>query len=131
MQKTAYIGIVNDDGSVDSVFCAREGELKQIGYKVLNYRTKAEIYELIGQGDLVKLGGTLNDCLSFAKFERSPIYIEKDQNLNLFFDSVRRSEIETVYLYKDNKWKYTRRQEDDSYPQLLELEGVVYFVPEN
>ncbi|RLC02739.1 MAG: hypothetical protein DRH90_13145 [Deltaproteobacteria bacterium] len=129
VEDSAFVGILNEDGTVDSIFVSSLAEVNQIGVTLLNYKEKKEVHELIGLGDMIHLGATVNQCRTFSqKGKKEPIYIERSKTTYHFFDAARRRDIASIYLFKDNVWKFTHVVEGSIYPQLVPLSKIAFSV---
>lgn len=121
-ENAAYIGILNKDGSVDSVWCKWDGQPFALGPKLRSfYNTAKRVRQLVSLGNLVSVGEMANlpagctcfkdadPCLSITyAFYRDcgPKYdleIRHDDNV----DSYRKMKNDNhsfAYLYKSGKW---------------------------
>ena len=121
-----FIGIVNNDGSVDSIYCKYENYIGWTGRLLSNcYSTERQVRDLVALGDLIVLYSDTDITITLAQEEKTPIYIRRDEDLHDFFNAARNATIEFCYLFRGNKWKYTELQEGGEYPALQELEPIV------
>lgn len=60
MSTTSSINLVNEDGTIKSIYCHFDGDLRWVGRKLSkNYNTKELLNSLLELGDLIVLGTTI------------------------------------------------------------------------
>ena len=69
MSTRARIGILNKDGTVESIYCHHDGYLTGgVGEMLyMHYNTEEKVRELLKQGDLDALAADPKDCDTFQK----------------------------------------------------------------
>lgn len=110
MSTRSAIGILHDDGSVESIYCHHDGYLSGVG-ATLNehYSSKKSILNLMSHGDVRSLGNTVGETEFFPDCP-SITY----DNLAWFWDEFSHSDQEYCYLYtKEMGWVYTTVKNPD------------------
>lgn len=82
MSTSANVGIVYEDGTIDTIYVHSDGYLEHTG-KVLreNYTTPEQIKELMQLGDLSILGERIGEKQDFTKWDRvSCLAYHRDRN---------------------------------------------------
>ena len=63
MSTRSHIGILNQDGTIESVYCHFDGYVRGgVGQKLLNYQLEPQVRELLAHGQLRNLGSTIGSC---------------------------------------------------------------------
>ena len=63
MNTRCYISVLNNDNSVDTVYCHENGAVKGVGkLLVKHYNTDEKVRKLLAKGALKSLGQTLSKC---------------------------------------------------------------------
>ena len=104
MSTRSAIGILHDDGSVESIYCHHDGYLSGVG-ATLNkyYSSKESILNLMSHGDVRSLGSTVGETDFFPDCP-STTY----DSLGWFWEEFSYSDQEYCYLYtKEMGWVYT------------------------
>lgn len=128
MSARSRIGILNDNGTVTSIYCHYDGYPINNGAILTNwYTTEEKIRELMNLGDLSILGkhigvkhdfdshgSDLNQCLAYGR-DRGDIGIEAMNHANI--DHFFAEGEEYNYLWQNNRWSCTdwENQEHDLY----------------
>lgn len=121
-EQAAYIGILNKDGSVDSVRCKYDGYPLSLGSKLRGfYNTAKKVRQLISLGNLVSVGEIaylpkgcscfkdVDPCLSVTyAFYRDMgaghgLEIRHDDNVDSY-RTMRNDNHSYAYLYRNGKW---------------------------
>ena len=104
MSTRSAIGILHDDGSVESIYCHHDGYLSGVG-ATLNehYASKESILDLMKHGDVRSLRNTVGETDFFPDCP-SITY----ESLAWFWEEFSHSDQEYCYLYtKEMGWVYT------------------------
>lgn len=104
MSTRSAIGILHDDGSVESIYCHHDGYLSGVG-ATLNehYASKESILDLMSHGDVRSLRNTVRETDFFPDCP-SITY----ESLAWFWEGFSHSDQEYCYLYtKEMGWVYT------------------------
>ena len=101
MATRSYIGKVNQDQTISSVYCHWDGYPSHNGKILLqNYETDDKVDSLLSKGDLSVLGETIDTCSFYQDGS-----IGEYSNINMFFDRGKNCWIEYYYLYDNGYWK--------------------------
>lgn len=109
MSTRCRIGILNEDGSVDSIYCHFDGYLEGVGTELIeSWTNEGSIRELIKLGNISSLGDCLSKCDAYIR-DRGE---DKEDNLARHDESIseyiRQGEenvwIEFLYLWMDGEW---------------------------
>ena len=102
MSTRSRIGILNADGSVDSIYCHHDGYLSHVGDLLINcYDTEEKVRELLKLCDISSLEGTIKQTQKFAynsNGEDTEVLHSKNESEFLKVGE------EYNYLFKNGKW---------------------------
>jgi hypothetical protein len=115
MSTRSNIGILNEDGTVDYIYCHWDGYVENNG-KILNenYTTEKQVRELINQGDMSSLAKVISEC----KF-----YDDGEKARNVPYREYTKEHFESyVYLFAPDKgWDFRKHGTDYWTPLNIEL----------
>jgi len=119
------IGLENQDGSIEGVYCYQNGEPEVSGLVLFEYYSLPErIEDLVSHGDLVCLGKELNECEFYiddrGESDEDAGSINHD-SYEEFINFYRSSGCDHFYIFRDNSWLYSSIQN----PEQIELSTVV------
>lgn len=122
MATRSRIGIMNDDGSIDSVYCHWDGYLSNNGRILVdNYSDEAKIKELISLGNLSSLDAEIHPtgrhslvshengiCVFYGRDDdrKGQEAVKHRSKLDFLSNAFDMWE-EYAYLFMDGKWFYT------------------------
>ena len=128
MSTNCNIGIENQDGSVEYIYCNFDGYIAGVGETLMKYYTTPErIREIISMGDISSLDKHIhpspNKLHSFScPQENVCIFYNRDRgddkNLSGTYNALKYFEIhsEFLYLFTKGSWWYST---DNGLPELL------------
>lgn len=109
MGTRSQIGIMNEDGSITTVYCHWDGYLSHNGKILLeNYDTREKVLKLIEKGDMSVLAETAEDTHYYFKvdgnyYDVAPVTYE---DIDSYLTAQAESWCEYFYLFNDGQWKY-------------------------
>lgn len=113
------IGIVKDDGSIESIFCHYDGYISGVGATLLEfYNTKEKVVALMKCGHLCGLGACPSECIREDWSTNVPNYYFKKLSKAFYENGSDDNGIgrnfEYLYFFKDGKWmvSYMKRTRD-------------------
>jgi hypothetical protein len=107
MGTRSRIGIMNDDGSIRSIYCHWDGYLSYNGVILYtSYNTKEKVNQLVDLGGLSSLDDTLDKTISYHNWRGEEIRIETHKNLDDFFSFFKETWEEYAYIFVDGEWWY-------------------------
>ena len=111
MGTRSNIGILNEDGTVDYIYCHWDGYISHNG-KILNeyYSEEASVWGLIAAGDMSTLGATLSECKFYDNGEMAERVTYRDYTKEHFESH--------VYLFTPGKGWEVRMYGDDFWTDL-------------
>ncbi len=106
MASRSYIGIENEQGYIQAVYCHWDGYLEHNGLILFkDYNSRGKISLLINQGALSSLGQTIAKC-SFYTHQGEALDIIKFEDREEFVSDAF-GDAGSVYLFtKEDKWIY-------------------------
>ena len=121
MYTTAKIGITNNKGTIESVFCRLGGEIENAGLLLFNnYNNYDLARKLVFFGDIFKLNKYIDKGIyDNGSKDETTIYDTRDRNssydlskrvynrtVNSYLNACREMKVEYAYLFdkKNNKW---------------------------
>lgn len=109
---SAYIGMVNNDGSVTFIYVHGGGELDSLGLFLLNSWTNCDrINALLEQGDARYIGKDPESSFFYARDGGEDIEETKARTVNSFEEFCSLSSGECTYVFRDRNWYLRRRTE--------------------
>lgn len=104
MATRATIAVIADDGSIKSIYCHYDGDLKATGKNLLNnYNTKDKAAELLSLGSLSNLGDSIDTSVFYCRdMGEDGIYCKSYDSFleyRMFEDFQ-----EFNYIFQDGKW---------------------------
>lgn len=104
MSTRSHIGILNQDGTIESVYCHFDGYVRGgVGQKLLNYQLEPQVRELLARGQLRTLGSTIGSC----EFYRDRGDSEEETKSEIFPDlaawQALRGAVDHLYLFKPDE----------------------------
>ena len=126
MSTNAGVGIVNEDGTVETIYVHSDGYLDYTGKRLLeNYNTVEKVKELIALGDLSVLGKQIGEKQDFNKWDRkSCLAYGRDRGED--FASIRPTKYFFIeeymddgerydynYLFQDGEWTWNRYSQSE------------------
>lgn len=123
MSTRSRIGILNDDGSVDSIYCHHDGYLSHTGDLLIHcYDTEQKVRELLKLCDISGLEGTIKQTQDLAyNSNGEDTEVLRSANVSEFLEDGE----EYNYLFKDGKWhvySYDITDEEVT-PELIESDS--------
>ena len=119
MGTRSEIGIVKDDGSIESIFCHYDGYISGVGATLLEfYNTKEKIMALMKCGHLCGLGACPSECIREDWATNVPNFYFKKLGKDFYGkgsdDNGIGRDFSYLYFFKDGEWmvsywKTTRR----------------------
>ena len=111
MSTHSRIGILNDDGTVTSIYCQHDGYLSGVGLTLINcYTDEDAVNELMGLGDISALDEDTDDCEAYGR-DRGEEDTEAAEN-----DSIEeyqsQGDASYAYLFKGGTWYVSISNED-------------------
>ena len=123
MSTRSRIGILNADGSVDSIYCHHDGYLSHVGDLLINcYDTENKIRELLSLCDISSLEGTVKQTRDFAYNSKGEdTEVLHSENESKFLESGE----EYNYIFKNGKWHVYGYDFEDAEvtPELIEKDS--------
>lgn len=126
MSTRSEIGILNNDGTVTSIYCHWDGYPEYNGEILCEYYTNNKVVnELISNGDLSSLSKNINPNTNLEhNFENSPkdvcVYYHRDRgekwesvkpvtykDINDWEKQIKQGWQEYMYLFKSGEWYFT------------------------
>jgi hypothetical protein len=142
MATRSRIGIMNTDGTIESVYCHFDGYLTGVG-RILyeHYKDEDKVRELINLGDMSSLGTTTefnikHITMTFAEYANLPkeerekytkdyhrwrgekIAIAKSKNETEFLELSIKTDAEYAYLFNGSFWLYVVTNKEKDFKQL-------------
>ena len=102
MSTRSRIGVVNSDGTVDSVYCHYDGHLRHVGQTLVDHYTDdSKLHQLIALGDLKSLGRELGQkhCY-YITTDEVCTFFGRDGNY-LYTESVHHDDVEDFMLLSE------------------------------
>lgn len=108
MGTRAYIGLKEDDGTVNAVYCGHDGYPEHtFETLVAHYNSKEKANALIARGQLSCVHDNMDDILFYAENGREELSIEKFNSVDEYFAEMSSDVcIEYVYLFENGSWRW-------------------------
>lgn len=127
MSTNSRIGILNEDGSVLSVYCHWDGYPSYVGGILLNhYSNQDKIREMMSHGDMSSIGPEIGEKHDFnGRPDDSCTFYGRDRGEEGVEAKLKKDEAEYsrtlseqyMYLFKNGSW-YVRLYRDDAFQKL-------------
>lgn len=125
MGTRSRIGILKEDGSVESVFCHWDGDPSSNGKLLLKcYNTKEAAQAIIELGDISFLGRTLEygDTRDYKRWRNEERPKRIDKTLSSYLSQFGNWSEDYLYLFKNDKWYVFDDYEYKEFTPLEDLE---------
>lgn len=106
MATRSYIGMRNENGKVDYIYCHWDG-YPEHHWPILNesYATKELVNELLELGNLSSLGNDIGSCEAYHR-DRGESRKDTRRGTSEFVELIKDSPVDYVYVLEaDGKWK--------------------------
>ena len=121
MGTRSNIGIVKENGSIETIYCHWDGYPEWVGVQLaLNYKDVETVKELISYGDRSSLNATPDFKDAYVYTQNAKIQTGKYASFEEY-DKAPKSGIEFVYLYQNGTWFIYETADDDT----LVYKGVI------
>ena len=105
MSTRSFIGLKNEDGSVDRVYCHHDS-YRNLQILRENYNTLEKVKELLSYGNMSGLEKTIADCEFYSRDCGEELEEVKANHFKNVKDFLIKSTEDYTFLFEDGKWKW-------------------------
>lgn len=127
MSTRSFIGIQNEDGSVEVIYCHFDGYPSHNGEILINhYNDESKVRELISMGGMSSLDKTIDECEFYVRDRGEDMNENKSEIVNTLEEFKKDSSklVDYIYIFDKNIWRCfycnANREEIDLYSDDLE-----------